>query len=197
MVSAAVACLPAAVSLLLLVALFMQISGVSLALTWPRRLCLFRVLLCVSLCYMRSPFQALGKVTLHPHSQACVFIYSSCGRWVFPPSPVEFPSHRHFNKLSCSWLLGGAAAHTSCHVCLQFTWEVGLPSFPVEFSSLHHSYKLSRSWLLGACPCSCQSLSGLPGLFIYSPGKDFLPPVFGAQWAPPSFPCVFIVLIDY
>jgi hypothetical protein len=33
MVSVAVACLPAAVSLLLLEALFMQISGVSLALT--------------------------------------------------------------------------------------------------------------------------------------------------------------------
>jgi hypothetical protein len=40
-----VAHLPAAVSLLLLEALFMQISGVSLTLTWPLRLCLLRVLL--------------------------------------------------------------------------------------------------------------------------------------------------------
>jgi hypothetical protein len=32
------------------------------------------------------PFPStLGKVTLHPLSQACVFIYSSCGKWVFPP----------------------------------------------------------------------------------------------------------------
>jgi hypothetical protein len=31
--------------------------------------------------------------------------------------------------------------------------------------------QVSRSWLLGA-PRSRQSLSGLPGLFIYSPGKD-------------------------
>jgi hypothetical protein len=32
------------------------------------------------------PFPStLGKVTLHPRCQACVFIYSSCGRWVFPP----------------------------------------------------------------------------------------------------------------
>jgi hypothetical protein len=38
--------------------LFMQISGVSLALTWPCRLCLLRVLLCTSLCYKLSPFQA-------------------------------------------------------------------------------------------------------------------------------------------
>jgi hypothetical protein len=58
MVSVAVAHLPAAVSLLLLEVLFMQISGVSLTLTWPRRLCLLRVLLCRSLCYRLSPFQA-------------------------------------------------------------------------------------------------------------------------------------------
>jgi O-antigen/teichoic acid export membrane protein len=58
MVSAAVACLLAAVSLLLLVALFMQISEVIVALTWPHRLYLFRVLLCGSLCYRLSPFQA-------------------------------------------------------------------------------------------------------------------------------------------
>jgi hypothetical protein len=45
----------------------------------------------VSLCYKLSPFQALGKVTLHPCSQACVFIYSSCGKWVFPPLLCSFP----------------------------------------------------------------------------------------------------------
>jgi hypothetical protein len=58
MVSVAVAHLPTAVSLLLLEALFMQISGVSLALAWPLRLCLLRVLLCASCCYKLSPFQA-------------------------------------------------------------------------------------------------------------------------------------------
>jgi hypothetical protein len=52
-----VACLPAAVSLLLLEALFIQISGVSLALTWPHRLCLLRVLW-ANHCYKLSPFQA-------------------------------------------------------------------------------------------------------------------------------------------
>jgi hypothetical protein len=64
----------------------MQISGVSLTLTWPRRLCLVRVLLCMSLCYKLSPFQAL-----HPLSQACVFIYSSSRKWVFPPLLWSFP----------------------------------------------------------------------------------------------------------
>jgi hypothetical protein len=56
-----------------------------------------------------SPFpfpSTMGEVTLHPHSQACVFIYSSRGKWVFPPSPVEFSSLRHSHKLSHSWLLG-------------------------------------------------------------------------------------------
>jgi hypothetical protein len=33
------------------------------------------------------PFPStLGEVTLHPLSQACVFIYSSRGKWVFCPS---------------------------------------------------------------------------------------------------------------
>jgi hypothetical protein len=98
MVSATVSCLPAAVSLLLLEALFMQISGVNLALTWPCRLCLLRFLLCVSLCYKLSPFQALGKVTLHPRCQACVFIYSSCRRWVFPPLLCSFPPTSAFTS---------------------------------------------------------------------------------------------------
>jgi hypothetical protein len=114
-----------------------------------------------------------------------------------PSSPVQFSSHRHFHKLSWSWLLGSAAAPASRHVCLQFTWEVGLPSSPVEFSSLRHSHKLSRSWLLGMHPRSHHRLSGQAGLFIYSPGRGSLPPIFGAQCASPSFPRVFITLIAY
>jgi hypothetical protein len=45
---------------------------------------------------------------LHLPSPAGVFIYSSRGKWAFPPSPVEFSSHRHFYKLSRFCLLGGA-----------------------------------------------------------------------------------------
>jgi hypothetical protein len=55
--SEAAAHLPIAVSLLLLEALFMQVSGVSLTLTWPLRLCFLRVLLDHH-CYKLSPFQA-------------------------------------------------------------------------------------------------------------------------------------------
>jgi hypothetical protein len=79
--SAAVAHLPTAVSLLLLDALFMQISGVSLALIWPLRLCLLRVLLGTMSLLQAFPFPStLGEVILHQLSQAGVFIYSSHGK---------------------------------------------------------------------------------------------------------------------
>jgi hypothetical protein len=90
------------------------------------------------------------------------------------------PFQAHWWRLHCTTFSG-------LRVYLQFTWEVGLPS----------SHKLSRSWLLGAHPHSRRSLSGPPGLFIYSSRKDSLPPIFSAQGAPPSFPHVFIVLIAY
>jgi hypothetical protein len=45
------------------------------------------------------PFSStLGKVTLHPCCQACVFIYSSCGRWVFPPLLWSFPPTATFTS---------------------------------------------------------------------------------------------------
>jgi hypothetical protein len=45
------------------------------------------------------PFPStLGKVTLHPCSQACVFIYSSCGMWVSPPLLWSFPPTTTFTS---------------------------------------------------------------------------------------------------
>jgi hypothetical protein len=91
-----------------------------------------------------------------------------------------------------------APAFSGLHVCLQFAWEVGLPSSPVEFSSLRHSHKLSRSWLVGMHPRFRWSLSRPPGLFIYSPRKDSLPPIFGTQCAPPSFQhCSYCLLLSF
>jgi hypothetical protein len=38
------------------------------------------------------PFPStLGEVTLHPLSQTCMFVYSSLGKWVFPPLLWNFP----------------------------------------------------------------------------------------------------------
>jgi hypothetical protein len=152
MVSEAMAHLPAAVSLLLLAALFMQISGVSLALTWPHRLCSLRVLLCVSLCYRLSPFQA------HWGRWHRMFIYSS-GQHVYlqltwevglPPSPVEFSSLHHFYKLSRSWLLGMCS-----HSCL--LW----PSLFIQFCEGFPSPSLrcsGRPTLFVTCLYCCYCL---------------------------------------
>jgi hypothetical protein len=147
MVSVAVACLPAAVSLLSLAALFMQISGVSLTLTWPCRLCLFRVLLCASLCYKLSPFQALGKVTLHHFSGLRVCLQLT---WEvdLPLSPVEFCSLHHSHKLSRFWLLG---ARPRSHRSLSsppvlFTVPGRIPS--PQSSALSAPHPLSRVSLL-------------------------------------------------
>jgi hypothetical protein len=157
---------------------------------------LLRVLLCRSLCYRLSPFQALGKVTLHLHSQACVFVYSSCGRWVFPPLLWSFPPTATLTSFPAPdyWAvlllllaamfvyssLGSGSSLLSCGVFLP-------PPLPQAFPLL----------VAGHAPGSRWSLSGPPGLFIYSFGKDSLPPIFSAQGAPPSFPLVFIALIVY
>jgi hypothetical protein len=66
---------------------------------------LLRFLLCVSLCYKLSPFQALGKVTLH------LRVYLQFTWEVgLPSSPVKFSSLCHSHQLSCSWLLGARPA---------------------------------------------------------------------------------------
>jgi hypothetical protein len=196
MVSAAVACLPRCCQPAVAAALFMQISGVSFALTWPRRLCLLRVLLCGSLCYRLSPFQALGKVTLHPRSQACMFIYSSCGRWVSPPLLWSFPPTTTFSGFPAPdyWavLLLLPAAMFVYSSCGKWVFPPLLWSFPP--STTLTSFPAPGCWaraLLQPEPPS------QPGLFIYSPGKDSLPPIVGTQCAPPSFPHVFIVFIAY
>jgi hypothetical protein len=104
----------------------MQISGVSLTLTWPLTLCLLRVLLGTTATATSFP---LSTHTVHPLSQASVFIYSSHGKWVFPPSPVEFSSHRCFYRFSCSWLLG--VCHCSCLLQLAFCEGFSLPASSV------------------------------------------------------------------
>jgi hypothetical protein len=114
----------------------MQISGVRLAFTWPRRLCLLRILLCMSLCYKLSPFQALGKVTMHLRCQTCVFIYSSCGRWVFPPLLWSFPPTSTFTSFPAPgyWamllLLPAAMFVYSSHGKWVFPPSATLTSFP-------------------------------------------------------------------
>jgi hypothetical protein len=109
--------------------------------------CSLRVFLFVSLCYKLSPFQAHWGRWHCTHFLRPVCLFTAHMGSGSTPSPVEFSSHHLISKLSHSWLLGSAAP-SSRHVCLQLTWEVGLPLSPVEFSSLCHSHRFS-------CLASC------------------------------------------
>jgi hypothetical protein len=142
----------------------MQISAVSLVLTWPCRLCLFRVLLCGSLCYRLSPFQALGKMTLHPRCQACVFIYSSCGRWFFSPLLWSFPPTATFKSFPAPdyWVVHLVLPATMFVYSSRGKW-VSPPllwSFPP--STTLASFPTPGCW--ASAPRSHQSLSCPPGL---------------------------------
>jgi hypothetical protein len=101
--------------LLLLEALFMQISGVSLTLTWPWRLCYseFSCAWAFDTSFTLSKHTGGGD-TAPSFSGLCACLQLT---WEvgLTPSPVEFSSHHHFYELSHSWLLGGAAAPTSWH----------------------------------------------------------------------------------
>jgi hypothetical protein len=97
------------------------------------------------------PFPSTGKGDTAPVLSGMRVYFQFMWEVSLPHSPVKFSSHCHFHTLSCSCLLGSAAAPASCHICLQFMWEVRPPFSPVEFSSLHHSHKLPCSWLLSAC----------------------------------------------
>jgi hypothetical protein len=98
----------------------MLISGMSLTLTWPCRLCLLRVLLCMSHCYELSPFQAHWErwhctrflrpaclFTPHIGSGSSPF---SCGD--FPPPPL---SRAFLLLVAVSAPASGASpAHPAC-----------------------------------------------------------------------------------
>jgi hypothetical protein len=69
----------------------MQISGVSLALTWPCRLSLLRVLLCVSCCYKLSPFQAHWGRWHCTRIVRPAYLFTAHMGGGSSPHPVEFP----------------------------------------------------------------------------------------------------------
>jgi hypothetical protein len=148
----------------------MQISGVSITLTWPCRLCLLRVLLCMSHCYKLSPFQAhWGGDTAPAFSGLCVCLQLM---WEvgLPPSPVGFSFLCHSQKLSYSWLLGTSpGSHRSLSgqawlVYLQF--QEGFPSPPLKSSG--------RPTLFPTCLycsyCLLLSFSFVPGWGSVCPG---------------------------
>jgi hypothetical protein len=81
------------------------------------------------------PFPStLGEVTLHQLSQACMFIYSSHGRWVFPPLLWSFPRTATFTTFPTPgcWACAAAPAFSSRLVVRDFPspplWCSGCPA---------------------------------------------------------------------
>jgi hypothetical protein len=69
------------------------------------------------------PFPStLGKVTLQPLSQACVFIYSSRGKWAFPTLLWSFPPPTTFTSFPAPgcWACAAAPAFSSWLVVRDF-----------------------------------------------------------------------------
>jgi hypothetical protein len=91
------------------------------------------------------PFPStLGEMTLHPLSQACVFVYSSCGKWVFSPLLWSFPPSAtltSFPDPGC-WVHAPAPAGPAC----LFTVPGRIP-FP-QSSALSAPHPLSHMSLL-------------------------------------------------
>jgi hypothetical protein len=141
----------------------MQISGVSLTLTWPLRLCLLRVLLGATTTATTFPFpSSLGEVTLHPLSQASMFIYSSRGKWAFPPLLWSFPPTAAFTSFPASdcWAGATAPAFSGQLIYLHFTWEEGLPHSPLSFppTATITSFPAPGCWACAASPAFSSQL---------------------------------------
>jgi hypothetical protein len=175
----------------------MQISGMSLALTW---LCLLRVFLCAMPLLEAFPFPStLGEVTLHLLSQAYVFIYSSftvhvgsgssplsCGVFLPPPLLQAFPLLIAGGVLL--FLLAGVFVYSS-----HGKWIFPPLLWSFSPSTSFTSFPAPGCWVRAPAP----SLSGQPRLVYlqFREGSPLL--LFGAQVAPPSLLRVFIVLIAY
>jgi hypothetical protein len=109
------------------------------------------------------PFpNTLGKVTLHPHSPASMFIYSSHGKWVFPPLLWSFPPTTTFTSFpapSC-WVGATALAFSGWLVYLQFP--------PLPFGDQGTPPSLLHVFF--CCCCLLFSFSFFPGWGSICPG---------------------------
>jgi hypothetical protein len=138
-------------------------------------------------------------------------------------SATGFPLSKHWERLHChrvvrpaclfTVLVGGGSSPLSSEVFLPLplseafllllTGQCYCSCQPPCLFTAHMGSgssllsKASPLLVAGRTPCSRQRLSGPPGLFIYSPGKDSLPPIFSAQGAPPSFQRVLTIHIAY
>jgi hypothetical protein len=143
------------------------------------------------------PFPStLGEVTLHQLSQACVFIYSSHGKWVFPPLLWSFlppPLLEAFPPL----IAGRVPLLLPSPAGLFIYSSHGKWVFPLSCGVFLPPPLLQAFPLLVA-----GHVTPLPPAFsvqlVYLQFCEGFPsPLFSAQGTLPSLLCVFFVVIAY
>jgi hypothetical protein len=74
----------------------------------------------------------MGEVTLHLVSQACVFIYCSCGKWVFPLLLFSFPPTATFISFPAPdcWVCAATSAFSGQARLVYLQFFEGFPSPP-------------------------------------------------------------------
>jgi hypothetical protein len=118
----------------------------------------------------------LGEVTLHLLFLACMFFYSSRGKWVFPPLLWSFPPTAAFTSFPAPdcWavlllLLAGVFVYSSCG---RWVFPPLLWSFPP--SATLTSFPVPGCW---ACvPLQPETLHPGPAYLFTVPGRITLPP---------------------
>jgi hypothetical protein len=117
-----------------------------------------------------------------------------------PPLLWSFPPTTAFTSFPAPDCWACAAAPASWRFVYRSRGRWVFPPPPVEFSSLRHSHKLSRSSLMGTWPAPALFSPARPGLFIYSSGKDPLPPLRRSV-RPTLFPtclyCSYCFLVSF
>jgi hypothetical protein len=97
------------------------------------------------------PFlSTLWEMTLHLLSQACMFVYSSRGKWVFPPLLWSFPPSATLTSFPAPGCWAHAPAPTlsgqAWLVYLQF--QEGIPSLPLALRAPHPLFYVYLLFLL-------------------------------------------------
>jgi hypothetical protein len=147
------------------------------------------------------PFlSTLGKVTLHLLSQACVFIYSSCGKWVLPPLLCSFPPTTTFTSLPAPdyWavlllLPATMFVYSSCG-----KWV--FPPLPWSFppSATLTSFPAPGCW--ARAPAPARASPACPAFLFTVPGRIPLPNLWHSV-RPTLFPtclyCSYCLLVSF
>jgi hypothetical protein len=135
-------------------------------------------------------------VTVHPLSQACMFVYSSCGKWVFPTLLWSFPLTVTFTSFPAPDYWAVLLLLPVAMFVYSSLWRWVFPpllwSFPP--SATLTSFPVPGCWVCTPAPTGATSAH--PAC-LFTVLEGFPSPNLWHSVRPPSFPRVFIVVIAY